>query len=337
MDSIDLINEKRISSFKELNSIIGKFSDFFEKKGVKKEKQIKITSRIDPSVKFIGSHISVFKQYLIEKRIPQLGIFMVQNCLRTQNLEKIYDDEYVPHWASYFPSLGVLYPINLKEKLFDDIFEFFKIIGVSQDFKINISSADKDLIELCKPKYAQNLMIDSQKLSYYRHTIGISGIIGRNFNIALRNASTGSYSDVGNFIVLEMDGQPIGFEIALGASNITKQLLGLDHVLECFPIFGLDTHPLGLHRKLEDCILVSIVLYHEGLRPHSKKNPNRTLKDYMKAIGYFAIKFNLTKNQLNEAITNFEINYFPSDNKLNVEIVEKVNYYTNLRTIGADI
>src|SRR5690606_8562235 len=74
------------------------FKDYYRSLGYAEKEAVPISSGVDPSVRFIGSHISVFKPELLDGSVPTPGEFIVQDCVRTQNVKKIFDDTYLPRW-----------------------------------------------------------------------------------------------------------------------------------------------------------------------------------------------------------------------------------------------
>src|SRR3989338_1679773 len=265
-----------------VESLVTDFKDYYSLLGYREEPSVQISSGIDSTVRFIGSHISVFKPYLGENNVPAPGIFMRQNCLRTRNADRLLDDSYFPNWGSYFPSIGAITPPKRLNETCEETFDFFeKKLGISpENFLIRINSKDVDLMDVCKKHYKDaNLEVDTRKLDYYRHKLGMEGVWGRNFNIALRDSNRDSFSDIGNIILIESAERQLGVEIALGSTTILKQLHGLDHVQDCTPVAGLNLESEAIKRKFEDSIITSTVLYREGLRPFGKHNRSRILKD----------------------------------------------------------
>ena len=57
-------DEKRYTA---LNHITNEFLDFINSKGYMIEQPVNITSKIDPSVRFIGAPISILKPYFLNK------------------------------------------------------------------------------------------------------------------------------------------------------------------------------------------------------------------------------------------------------------------------------
>jgi alanyl-tRNA synthetase len=136
----------------EIEAMTDKFKCFFQIRNYNEINEVPITSDIDPTVRFIGSHISVFKPYLTNFCIPNPGIFMKQDCIRTHNSKYLFDTDKPLTWGSYFPSIGVLSPYKKIDELIDQTFklitEVFKINF--SDIHINISTTDTDLNQAIK-------------------------------------------------------------------------------------------------------------------------------------------------------------------------------------------
>lgn len=326
-----------------VESLVENFKEHYSSLNYQEVSSAQITSGIDPTVRFVGSHISVFKPFLAEDRVPSPGIYMRQDCLRTRNVEKLLDDDYFPNWGSYFSSVGALAaPERLKEAC-DETLDFLekKLHTAPENIIIRISSVDKDLLDAIKERYGENRTeIDSRKIEYYRHKIGMQGVWGRNFNIALKNPDAEGFSDIGNVIILENNQKRLGIEIALGTSTILKQLHGLDHVQDCTPVIGLEAiENQAMRRKFEDAIITSTVLYREGLRPFGQHNRNRILKQYVRSLSYFRGKSGMDIERLQQVISGFESREFhlPSENSSAETIVEFVRAFENELFIKKDL
>jgi len=313
--------------------LVADFRDYYSLLGYREELPVQISSGMDPSVRFVGSHISVFKPYLSENNVPAPGIFMRQNCLRTRNADRLLDDDYFPNWGSYFPSIGAITPPERLNEACNETFDFFekKLAIFPENLLIRISSVDMDLIDACKQRYGgRNLEIDSRKPEYYRHNIGMDGVRGRNFNIALRNPNAEGFADIGNIILLEDAQKQLGVEIALGSTTILKQLYGLEHVQDCTPVIGLNMENETIGRKFEDAIITGVVLYREGLRPFGQNNRNRILKQYVRSLSYFRAKSGINIENLFQIVSNFEKREFPeSTDQVAGVVMEFVKAYEN--------
>ncbi|MFC1632578.1 hypothetical protein ACFL1U_00335 [Patescibacteria group bacterium] len=305
-------NEKLLpeEARERVDSLIKGFKEYYIDKGYVEEPSVKISSGYDPTVRFIGSHISVFKPYLNERKVPDPGLCMHQDCLRTHNVDRLLDDEYQSQWGSYFPSIGTLASPERLNEAVGEVFELLEeqIKISSENILVRISSADSDLLEACRQNCSEDsLEIDSRAPYYYRHEIGIKEIQGRSFNIALKDPEGDDYSDIGNIILLESNKETLGIETALGVTTILKQLHGLDHVQDCNPVSELNgVENEIIRRKFEDAIITGTVLYGEGLRPFGQHNRNRILKKYMRALSYFRARSGLDVENIRQGIKGFE-------------------------------
>ncbi len=307
-----------------VESLITNFKEHYQSLGYREEPAVQISSGIDPTVRFIGSHISVFKPYLAAGEVPAPGLFMRQDCIRTRNADGLLDDAYAPNWGSYFSSIGALTPPERLNDVCKETFDFLekRLLISPENILIRIGSTDADLIEACERHYEKDrLEFDSMKPAYYRHKIGMEGVSGRNFNIALRNSNGEGFADIGNIILLEDAKKQLAVEVALGSSVILKQLFGLDHVQDCTPVIGLPSGNESMRRKFEDAIITSTVLYREGLRPFGQQNKNRILKQYVRSMSYFRGKSGLTIEDLSRIVADFERREFPESTESVSEIV----------------
>lgn len=302
-----MYSKKFIKNIEAKNFIENQFEVFYSNLGYQREPSVAITSRIDPTVRFIGSHISVLKPYL-RKVVPEQGIFIKQNCVRTWNANRLLEDSFYPKWGSYFTSIGTLTPPNIEES-FNRTIEFLtKSLEMPlEKIVLNVSSNDQDLLSICKKYYPNKLIrIDTKEKKYYRHQIGEEGIRGRNFNIAISNSKTGEYSDIGNFIILEDAQIKRGIEVALGTSTIIKEVFNLNHVLDCY---DLNPFILNISERVKflDSLITSSVLLNEGLNPVSSNNRGRILKIYLRALNYYVRKYSMGVEELGRLINKFTI------------------------------
>jgi len=310
---------------KNMLKLIDNFLNYFSDKGYIKNPSFKISSGIDNSVHLIGSHISVFKPYLEKENIPFPGLVMSQDCIRTQNLNNYAEKDYIFNWGSSFSSLGLIAPPNrLKEVCIEAMDYIDNMLQIKREnLKIMINSQDKDFMEICLELGLKDIMeIDSMPLKYYRHKLGYENIFGRNFNFAIKDQTTLKFADVGNMIVIEKNNIPVAVELALGTSTIIKQVCGLKHVLDCSYIDVPGKMDPMLKRKIEDIIIVSVILYSEGLRP-SNRGCGRILNNYVKSLSYLRKEANISLEELNNIISEFEKNnYGGKEANIYGEIIE---------------
>lgn len=300
------------------------FKNFYQRLGYEEKEPVLISSGFDPSVRFIGSHISVFKPALLNRSIPSPGYFMVQDCIRTQNLKRMFDDEYLPRWGSSFTSLGNVAPAERLTEVSKEIADFLtSSLGVSpENIAIRVNSKDVDLAEAAKRAFPGSTHeVDTQPDKYYQHQIGIEGVWGRNFNLALRNAKEEGFSDVGNIILIEQADKKLGVELALGATTILKQVYNVEHVNDFYPVTGLESVDPRIGRKLEDALITSSILLREGLKPNASDNRGRILRTYMRSVLYLQARAGLTEEQLRAIAQQFERRQFKTETVETSEII----------------
>jgi hypothetical protein len=326
------LNYDRSKAQEYVEKISVDFREYYISLGYQEHPPVDISSGVDPTVRFIGSHISVFKPDILDGKIPEPGEFMIQGCIRTKNISKVYDDTYSPNWGSHFVSMGLISNYERLQDVVDECVRFFtQKLNISEsDIQIRVSSTDKDLLQASSSTFkSDSIEIDSKVDSYYRHGIGIDGVLGRNFNIALRNPMGEGFSDVGNIIVLETDEKKIAVEVALGSSTILKQLYNLKHVNDCYPILELDIEDEKIKRKLEDSLIVSVILWREGLEPKATNNQSRLLRSYVRAISYLRL------NKVRDVMFNFEKKQFPLSNEFVTDkIIEYLKSYEEKLVVG---
>jgi len=293
----------------ENRRILDLFYNLYEGNGYKKEKEALITSGIDKSVFFIGSAISVLKPYLLSECIPSCGICLAQRSIRTQQLANLTNPERnVSGWSSYFILLGTLNTYqNLERELYNTYVFLRRAGNDNSDLLIRASSQDADLLRLCKNLSNIQLEIDTKDSGYYRHKYGLDseGIYGRNVNFAVRNRGNNNFMDVGNVIVIEKHGRPIGVEVGLGAGNILAKIHGYSYCVQANPI--ADFLPCG---NIEECVFADCVetaaqLLYEKVRPRSYDRMGGYLNKYLNGALLYANKFGITKKDIRETMIEY--------------------------------
>lgn len=306
----DISTFNREESHAYMAAMIHDYLSFYKNQGYQLHEPVRIASRIDPTVQFIGSHISVLKPYFMTQTLPDPGYVMTQPCVRTRNLKNYNDDAFFPNWGSMFHSLGTLArPEHLQEVTGQTYALLSNVWGVKpEDIKVRIQSIDEDLMETSSKVFpASSFEMDTKPEKYYRHKLGIEGVWGRNYNIAIREGKTDTFNDIGNVIVLENKDKKLGIEIALGTSTILKTSKGLSHVLDCHPLVGLEKikNP-AIKVKMEDCIITSMALYHDGLTPSNTHITNRLMKKYMDTLGRLLPQTGLNMETLQCILNKYE-------------------------------
>ncbi|WP_431679442.1 hypothetical protein [Kitasatospora sp. KL5] len=254
--------------------------------------ELPVSSGADRSVHLIGSSISALKPW-IPGGVAAGGVVAVQPAVRTQNLRTLGDCVTPFTWGGHFTNFSIVLPAGSAEGPAECTAAFFldRCGFAPEDVLVRASRVHRTLFPALEV-FAEKVRIewDSREPRYYTHSIGVPGLYGVNFNVALRHPATGDYDDVGNYIDFTPDGTgPLGepfTEIGFGDTTILRAGLGLDHVLDAFafPAFP-PSSAVGQQaaRHLQDAFLVAAVLWNEGLRPSNRDGRTKLLRKYLEA------------------------------------------------------
>ncbi|SET64585.1 hypothetical protein [[Clostridium] polysaccharolyticum] len=312
----------KVEEFTE--KIISNFKVCFRNFGYIEHSDIPINSKADTSVYFIGSTISVLKPYLITEEIPDKGYFLVQRCIRTQNLKIMLNGGKL-NWSSYFRSIGTLSPYSrLNEvgmEIWEYLTEYLKI--PSSDIRIRVSSKDEDLLGIWKShRFKPCLEIDSKEQLYYKHKYGMEHIRGRNLNFALRKDDTDSFEDIGNLIVIEKGNDKLAVELAFGVSTMIARMNSLDNAIQSSTICKFSDYTEEKSYLL-DSLAVAVHLIHEGLRPTASNTRGRLLRSYIRNMQSYCNRFQYSVERLCEEAKQYELDEYGK----NTDVEEKLMQY----------
>lgn len=307
------------------------FENCFSDKQYVFEPPVTITSRIDPSVTFIGSAISTMKKYVLNRSVGENGRFIIQNSIRTQALKKILTSDY-SMFGSYFKALGALVEYHNLERLvidtFDYLIEYLKI--PYEDIVIRINSKDKDLIDSIKSIDKRIIReYDTFGEKYYKHKYGLEAekITGRNFNIGVRKKGTDMFLDIGNIIVMENEEEPLAVELALGNCTISMSYFGVDSTVASSKISDVFEVNTVEKTKFADALIVVAVLMLEDIKKFkSHRWFEYNFRRYCKALAFWKEKLNIHHEQIAEYIRKFLILEYNHNISLsNNEIISYIN------------
>lgn len=283
------------------------FRNHLTSRGYYEHRATTVISRVDPSVRFIGSTISVLKPYIQTKTVPPQGVFLVQPALRTWNVAALLDPAAKPKWTSYFLALGFLLPSQRLGQAARDACDFlFESLGVpARRAVIRASSQDQDLIHAFTTLAPRpELEIDASDLALYRHRYGMETVSGRNCNIALRDDAN-RLNDIGNIIVIEENGTPVAVEFATGVGNLLAQVHNLQHPAQASTIASIMPIRCWREVKLADALTASVIMLAEGLRP-TARGRGRTLRNYLRSLNYLRCQQGWSLDALGDTARLFE-------------------------------
>ncbi|MFA4993967.1 MAG: alanine--tRNA ligase-related protein [Bdellovibrionales bacterium] len=262
------------------------FQSFFLENGFSQAPAGKLVPKDDASVLFTGSTISTLKPVLLSGSIPPNGLFMVQDCLRTQNSRRIQDNNYVPNWSSMFLSTGTLSQYDDVEKVSKLFWQFLteRLCLNPNTIKIHIASSDVDLVDFWKNLgLDQYLVFDTKEPVYYTHKFGIDGITGRNCNIAIKGPYSEEYGDIGNIIIIEAGERKLGVEMAFGVETAISRMTGLPTPIHAAPIAEFLPTETNDELKIADAVAASTFIMRSGIKPVADGR-GRVLRSYLQGI-----------------------------------------------------
>jgi len=337
-DEINLVKSDRSEIACLRATVREQFLTFFvDESGGQSHLPGKIVPEHDKSVAFTGSTISTFKPLLLSGHIPEKGIFMVQNCLRTQNTNIIGDEQKKPQWSSMFSSIGGLAKYEEMDTFLSKTWKFLtEKLGIPEDrLRIRIASTDQDLMDSCKRNGLSAICeLDANDPVYYTHKFGLPTVFGRNFNFALSDPQTGELCDIGNFIVIEDAGKPIGLEIAFGVETIVSRALGLPSPIHAAPITDFIEAKDNKTLKFADAVSAATTILQANIKPTASDIRGRTLRKYLQGAGDLRADAGLDGDQIRQVIEKFEMQEFGRISDASAKIVRYIESYEDFTRNG---
>ena len=274
---------------------------------------IPASSGFDPSVRFIGSHISVFLPQMTEARIPAGGAIMWQDCIRTRALVEMRESGRLESpWGSYFISLGALFPPGHEGQACALLRNCLAALGIRHG-EVSFLNTDERLAELAHRNFPMWRMRGDPRERPYRHKVGVEHVRGENINIAVGAV----LEPVANIIVYSCAGEPCGIEVALGTSTVAKVLHGLDHVIDAFPLPALDAFaPPPSVRCWKDAAVTALHLLREGLSPTGSHNRSRLLRRYVELFRASVVTRAMGMAPAREVLSLYLANQYASNHSL---------------------
>ncbi|MFZ3010092.1 MAG: hypothetical protein WA030_03690 [Candidatus Microsaccharimonas sp.] len=280
-------------------SVINDFRDYYSAKSDTRELASEsLVSHHDPSIRFTNSTTSVMKPLLLEPSALDQVTYLAQPAMGQQGLFYWQRDHVFGPYASYFASLGALYPTEQQEQSLVDMIAIAKQWCIEDDqLALAVHESDEDLAE-----FADNASIPIRIGSDeddFRHSYGLETIIGRNLNLEMRDRSH-TLRTLGNLTLIQtIEGQPLSYEVSFDSTTATSFAHKLAH-----PVFAhyqlSDETGNGESLATSDTLSVTAALLVEGLTPVSKGRSG-TLRKFM--LEYIRLAKNLY-GATNTEITN---------------------------------
>src|SRR3989344_8933397 len=247
--------------------VIDIFRQVFESKKYTEQSPSPIFPSPDPTTLFTSATISVWKNRVLAGN-PEKA-FVIQPCLRTQNLGRALDNNFDPEYLSSFVMLGTICPV--KEFTIDCTLRFFNSFpGLAEKILIRSSGAIKnDLFE--RPGEHCRVEYDTREPGYYHWEYGDDSLTGIGVTFAIEQ-SDGVFLDIGNLVLMSRNRTPIAVEFGFGWETFTSRLSGRGSPYAASQEylrlgFGL----LPAEKCLCDCLIVALKLFDCGVIPGTGK------------------------------------------------------------------
>lgn len=231
--------------------------------------RVPLVSHHDPSIRFTNSTTSVMKPYLTGIEPLDRPVFLAQPAMGQQGLSYWQREHAFGPYASYFVSLGSLYPATQAEPALRDMVAIAESWSIApEDISFHANDLDVDLLHLIDKSGLHVVSDGADMTDDYRHQYGLGDIDGRNANMKMVDAS-GGLRTLGNLTLIQCMNTPIAYEISFDSSTVTSLLRRMSHPVNAHDeriSLGLDSERVA---RL-DMLSTSAALLVEGLTPASK-------------------------------------------------------------------
>ncbi len=290
------------------------FDRHFSQRGYKREEPVAVSSRVDPTVDFVGSKISPLKHFVLNGNIAEQGHYLIQDCFRTRGMKMLKTLE-PSKFGSCFKTMGTLtIPEDMERVVSDTCSYLTKGIEIRQnDLLIKTNGEDEDLI-LAINSVAGNVPREENAIdAHYIHRYGLDeqGIFGRDFNIAVRNQRTNEFVNVGTVVLIEQRGRKIGIDMGIGNLALAMCHFGKDNTVSASrmaDVIDID----GIEKqRLADALMALALLQKEGVHDISRnadstsRNFRWKFKTYENAVVYWMKQFGLSVEQVLEYMQRY--------------------------------
>jgi hypothetical protein len=296
----------RARSHEYLSAIEASFVEHFRDAGYAEIPGVPVThaKQVDASTRFIGSHTSVVKPLMFSDTVTAPGHFIVQTCVRTQNLALMSRGEPI-HQGSVFQCNGLIAPYSSLGSALVDLERYFAHLGISAQLVWHARDDDSDLLRALWDAQIHPLA-HRMPGDALRHTYGDQRLAGRDVQVDMFCGDQCRRLPIAVVSAIDVDNAPRFCEVTITPGKIMQQLFHCDHFLDCFPIVDVPHDDVDTARKLEDCIALSVLLLRHGLRPAGTGNVRRLLRKYLAFAAEFAQALNVGATQLCSIVSKYE-------------------------------
>ncbi len=278
------------------------FNNFFKNRNYVRHESAPLLSKEDKSTVFTGASINAVKYLLLSQEFPQEsnGVFMNQECIRTQEIDKAFDNSYIPFGQAYFNMSSILSKPGRFKEVMKEALEFTQNeMGIdSSRLLINSTQAYKDLRGL--DSYIKDIAIeyDSKNPEKYIWKYGMEGVHGEGLAICLYNKATESYWDVGNVVkILNQQGEELGTEFGYGQEFFLAAMLNVDDPSKLSKIFEKYEFNPGLNMKFYSYLETAVKIKEAGGKIKGRRE-GCIYRKYLKALQFLGRTLGLTEEDV---------------------------------------
>lgn len=254
----------------ELRKEVGDtFSNYFRSKSYFETSPAPLVSVQDESVLFTGATISVVKDILINQTYPKgsNGLFVLQECLRTNADKYLFKDDWIPYGQMYFNMASILSKPGRKiEVITEAIDHLVNNIGIEPE-RVKIRSTTKMGVIPTEVLRGTQTEYDTKDEKYYNWGYGIRGVNGTGLTICIFNPTTKKWFEIGNIVtIFDQSGKELGTEFGYGFEFFLAATLGVDQPQKFSRIYELHDFKLGMDQKYLTTLEATVMMRLAGAR-----------------------------------------------------------------------
>ena len=314
------MENKNLSKSEYLDFVEKKFKDCFSNKGYIEEPAVNVTSKIDPTVDFIGSNISPLKKYLESENYGEVGRYIVQECMKFKSFKYLQTN--IPQkFGCYYRGMGIIAKPDL-EKTVKDTFDYLtdeKYLDISpENLCVKISATDEDLIKVIESINKKIIrLVDQSNIEHYRHKYGMDekNIFGRDFNIGIKKKDTDEFLNFAAFVVMEKNEKKLAVD--MGISNLALSMceFGTNSTISSSRIADFIDIDSIMKEKFADSLVAVATLLKEDITNNKSKHLRIKFRQYLRVLDYWNERLQYT----DEDVINLIVDYLNAEYHSNFE------------------
>ncbi|OGG14971.1 hypothetical protein A2773_01620 [Candidatus Gottesmanbacteria bacterium RIFCSPHIGHO2_01_FULL_39_10] len=292
----------------ELRGAVGdSFSDYFRAIAYHERPAAPLVSEQDKSVLFTGATISAIKDVLIGQTYPEgsNGVFVVQECLRTNSDKYLFRDDWIPYGQMYFNMVSILSrPGRRIEVIAEAVDHICRDLGIEPG-RVKLRSTT-ELGEIPNEDIGGvQIEYDTRALDYYHWKYGIRDVIGTGMTVCIFNPTIEKWFEVGNIVtIFDQDGNELGTEFGYGYEFLLAAALGVDQPQKFSRIYELHDFKVGMDQKYLTTLEATVMMRSAGARLLPRSGGVHTVyRKHLRGISHMA---KLTSRDTDAVIEDME-------------------------------